>query len=455
MRFFAAQANNSASTPLASTTAGMSRRSFAKVFGGVAVASTLGISLSACGSGSPAKNAAGQTEIRFTWWGSDTRVKVTQAAIAAFEAKNPDIKVKAEYGDWSGYWDKLATQTAANDAPDVIQMDEKYIAEYSSRGALLDLSKQKVETAKLVADVLKAGKSDAGLTGIPAGINAATIIANPKIFKDAGVSLPDDQKWTWEDFKNIAAQITAKTPDGVTGATAYSADQASLNVWLRQNGKDFYSAEGKLGFEPADMEGWLAFLIELANAKAIPAASQVIEEQAASLDQSATATGKAAMSFWWSNQLPALEKAAGTELVILNYPSKTASAADAKLWYKPSQFWSASSRSKSPEAAAKLIDFLANSTDAGKALLADRGVPTNTDVRAAVAPDMKPADKRVIEFIDAIGTKLGPTPNAVPKGAGAMEDIIKRYAAEVMFKRLSPADAAKKASGEMAGALDK
>lgn len=68
---------------------------------------------------------------------------------------------------------------------------------------------------------------------------------------------------------------------------------------------------------------------------------------------------------------------------------------------------------------------------------------------------MKPADKRVIEFIDAIGTKLGPTPNAVPKGAGAMEDIIKRYAAEVMFKRLSPADAAKKASGEMAGALDK
>lgn len=317
------------------------------------------------------------------------------------------------------------------------------------------VSKQKVETAKLVADVLKAGKSDAGLTGIPAGINAATIIANPKIFKDAGVSLPDDQKWTWEDFKNIAAQITAKTPDGVTGATAYSADQASLNVWLRQNGKDFYSAEGKLGFEPADMEGWLAFLIELANAKAIPAASQVIEEQAASLDQSATATGKAAMSFWWSNQLPALEKAAGTELVILNYPSKTGSAADAKLWYKPSQFWSASSRSKSPEAAAKLIDFLANSTDAGKALLADRGVPTNTDVRAAVAPDMKPADKRVIEFIDAIGTKLGPTPNAVPKGAGAMEDIIKRYAAEVMFKRLSPADAAKKASGEMAGALDK
>lgn len=431
----------------------LSRRGFHRLFGAAAAATTVSLALAACGSSAPATNANGQAEIRFGWWGSDGRVKVTTAAIAAFEAESPKIKVKPEYGDWSGYWDKLATQTAGNDAPDVIQMDEKYIAEYASRGALLDLSKHKVDTTNLVADVLKAGQSDAGLTGIPAGINAATIIANPKVFEAAGVHMPDDQTWTWEDYKRISAEITAKSADGITGSTAYSADQASLNVWLRQNGKEFYSPEGKLGFEPADLESWLAFLIELADAKAIPPASTVIEEQASPLDQSATATGKAAMSFWWSNQLPALENAAGTELTILNYPSRTGSSADAKLWYKPSMFWSASARSKNPEAAAELINFLVNSTAAGQALLADRGVPTNTVVRAAVADKMTPANVRVIKFIDGIKDKLGPVPPAVPKGAGAMEDIIKRYAAEVMFKRQSPSDAATKAVEEMNAAV--
>ncbi|MFC8304465.1 ABC transporter substrate-binding protein [Specibacter sp. NPDC057265] len=431
----------------------LSRRGFHRLLGGAALGTTVALALAACGSDAPATNADGQVEIRFSWWGSDGRVKVTNAAIAAFEAENPGIKVKAEYGDWSGYWDKLATQTAGNDAPDVLQMDEKYIAEYSSRGALLDLSKHQVDTANLVADVLKAGQSDAGLTGIPAGINAATIIANPKVFKDAGVELPDDSSWTWDDYKRIAAEITEKTGDGIVGSTAYSADQASLNVWLRQNGKEFYAADGALGFTPADMEGWLAFLIELGEAKAIPPASTVIEEQASPLDQSATATGTAAMSFWWSNQLPSLENAAGTELVILNYPSRTGTSADAKLWYKPSQFWSASARTKHPEESAKLIDFLANNTAAGEALLADRGVPTSTVVRDAVADKMTAVDRRVIEFIDGIKDKLGPVPPSVPKGAGAMEDIIKRYASEVMFVRQTPADAAGKAVDEMTAAL--
>ncbi|WP_181419715.1 ABC transporter substrate-binding protein [Arthrobacter psychrolactophilus] len=438
---------------LASLDAPVSRRGFHRLLGGAAVATTVSLALAACGSDTSATNADGKVEIRFSWWGSDARVKVTTAAIAAFEAENPGIKVKAEYGDWSGYWDKLATQTAGNDAPDVLQMDEKYIAEYSSRGALLDLSKYKVDTTNLVADVLKAGKSDAGLTGIPAGINAATIIANPKVFKDAGVELPNDSTWTWEDYKRISAEVTKGSPDGVTGSTAYSADQASLNVWLRQNGKDFFATDGKLGFAPTDLEGWLAFLIELGDAKAIPPASTVIEEQASPLDQSATATGAAAMSFWWSNQLPALENAAGTELQILNYPSKTGNSADAKLWYKPSQFWSASARTKHPEEAAKLIEFLANSTAAGEALLADRGVPTSTVVRAAVADKMTPANVRVIDFIDGIKDKLGPVPPAVPKGAGAMEEIIKRYASEVMFKRQTPSEAASKAVEEMTAAI--
>ncbi|MGF4043445.1 ABC transporter substrate-binding protein [Paenarthrobacter nitroguajacolicus] len=421
----------------------------------VAATAAAVLALTACGgSGGPeAKSADGKVELRFSWWGGDKRAQLTQEAIAAFEAENPNIKIKPEYGDWSGYWDKLATQVAANDAPDIIQMDEKYITEYSTRGALLDLSKYDIDTSKLDEAALNAGKGEDGLTGIAAGINAATILANPAVFQAAGVPLPDDKTWTWEDFERVAAEVTAKSPKGTYGAAAYGTDEASLGVWLRQNGKSLYTSDGKLGFEPSDIKGYWEFLKQMSENKAVPTASEIVEAEAAPLDQSGLATGKNGMAFWWSNQLPALEKAAGGELQILRFPSKTGKAEDAGLWYKASQFWSASSRTKHPEETAKFIDFLANNVKAGEILLADRGVYPNSEVREAIAPKLAKADVKVVDFIGAIKEELGEAPAAPPKGAGAIQEIIKRYTSEVMFNRLSPEEAGKKAVDEMKSAI--
>lgn len=421
--------------------------------GVVAAAAAVVMALSACGGGGSAQSDDGPVELRFSWWGGDKRAQLTQEAIKKFEAENPNIKIKPEFGDWSGYWDKLATQVAANDAPDIIQMDEKYITEYSSRGALLDLSKYDIDTSKLDEAALNAGKSEDGLTGIAAGINAATILANPAVFEAAGVPLPDDSTWTWEDFGRIAAEITEKSPKGTYGAAAYGTDEASLGVWLRQDGKSLYTSGGELGFEPADIAGWWANLKRLSENKAVPTASEVVEAEAAPLDQSGLATGKNALAFWWSNQAPALEKASGGDLKILRFPTKTGDAADAGLWYKASQFWSASSRTKHPEEVAKFINFLANDVKAGETLLADRGVYPNSEVRAAIEPKLTPADVKVVKFIDQIKDELGEAPAPPPKGAGSIQEIIKRYTSEVLFERLSPEEAGKKAHDEMKSAI--
>ena len=446
--------SESAASQPSETPSPRARRRFRST-GIVAAAAAAVLTLSACGGGASPQSADGTVELRFSWWGSDKRAQLTQAAIAAFEAENPKIKIKPEYGDWSGYWDKLATQVAANDAPDIIQMDEKYITEYSSRGALLDLSKYEIDTSKLDEAALNAGKSEDGLTGIAAGINAATIVANPAVFKAAGVALPDDKTWTWEDFGRIAAEVTEKSPKGTYGSAAYGTDEASLGVWLRQNGKSLYTSDGKLGFEPKDIAEWWTFLKQLSEKKAVPSASEVVEAEAAPLDQSGLATGKNGLAFWWSNQLPALEKAAGADLQILRFPSKTGEAADAQLWYKASQFWSASSRSKHPKETAKFIDFLANNEKAGAALLADRGVYPNSAVRAAIEPKLTPADIKVVKFIDQIKGELGEAPAPPPKGAGAIQEIVKRYTSEVLFNRLSADEAGKKAHSEMKSAISK
>ena len=36
--------------------------------------------------------------------------------------------------------------------------------------------------------------------GVSTGSNAFAVLANPTLFKEAGVDLPDDSTWTWEEY---------------------------------------------------------------------------------------------------------------------------------------------------------------------------------------------------------------------------------------------------------------
>ncbi len=47
----------------------------------------------ACSAGAPAQTQQGPVTIRVTFWGNDNRARITQQAVDAFEAANPDIKV--------------------------------------------------------------------------------------------------------------------------------------------------------------------------------------------------------------------------------------------------------------------------------------------------------------------------------------------------------------------------
>lgn len=173
------------------------------------------------------------------------------------------------------------------------------------------------------------------------------------------------------------------------------------------------------------------------------------EDQTASVDQQGLATNRFALSFYWSNQLGALSKASGQTLEILRPPSVKGTAKDAEQYYKSSMYYSASARTKHPVEAQQFIDFMANSIEAGEIGLADRGIPANSDVRKAISAKLSPADASTAAFIDEISEELGNTVPVPPAGAAAAVEVIGRYALEVHFERLSPADAAQKAMDEI------
>ena len=57
-------------------------------------------------------------------------------AIAAFQKANPDIEIVLEHSPSAAYWDKLLTQIATKNAPDIMKFAGYNFHEYVAMGAL-------------------------------------------------------------------------------------------------------------------------------------------------------------------------------------------------------------------------------------------------------------------------------------------------------------------------------
>ena len=81
------------------------------------------------------------------------------------------------------------------------------------------------------------------------------------------------------------------------------------------------------------------------------------------------------MQYHNSNQLEAVSDAAGQKIEMLRPPSLAGKATERKGWYKASMLWSASAKTKNPEAAIAWINWFANDPAAAGIDLAERGIP--------------------------------------------------------------------------------
>jgi multiple sugar transport system substrate-binding protein len=424
---------------------GVNRRQF--LLGGLAAAATT-MGLVGCAPGSGDSGGGGgdasSAELAFTWWGNDIRNKNTTAAIDAYTAANPGVKIAPQPGEWSSYWDKLATQVAGNTAPDIIQMDMAYIAEYGNRQALLDLSG--VDTSKFIEGTVDSGKINDTLYGINAGINCLVVLANPKVFEKAGMDVPDDKTWTWDSMIDTAAEVASKAKVTFGFQSLVSANL--FQAWIRQQGKQLFTPDA-LGFDVADVTGWFDYLVKAQKAGAIGSPSQINEEFAKSLDQSGIVVGTAALALSNSNQLEAISSAAGTEITMHRYPTISGNVAERNAWYKASMLWSASAKTKNPDAVVAFINWLVNTPEAANINLAERGMPANGEIQEGITAKLSKEQQTVQKFLTDIKPELADTPIAPPPGGGKADEIMQRFGSEVLFGRQSSAEAAQGYVDEM------
>jgi len=422
-----------------------------------AVAAVAGVaSLAACSGSAPAAQETLSTKpvtLNITYWGSDARVQNTDKIIAAFEKKYPNITVKGQFKDWAGYWDSLATSTAANDAPDVIQMDELYLSSYAGRGALLDLGTEKsfLSTKDYTKEVLAAGQIDGTQYALPATYGAYSIIVNTDILAKYNIALPDDKTWTWDDLATISEQVTKASGGEVAGFQGWGFDAGGPNIWARQHGGSLYDAKGDVAIKADVLASYWQYILDLTDNGATAPASTIIERQGAGLTGSGLATNKVAFAPFWATQLTSLTAASGQHLAILQIPGES-KATDPGLYYKPGMYWTVSARSKHPAEAAAFADFISNSEEAGKINGTERGIPANSAVRTAITPSLSATDKAAVDYLDNI--KVGAAPRVTPAGASSIETVLARYTQQVLFKQATPAQAAAAFIKELQGEID-
>ncbi|WP_255491793.1 MULTISPECIES: ABC transporter substrate-binding protein [unclassified Actinotalea] len=430
------------------------RHRTARLGAGLAVGALL---LAGCGQGDAGAgetagggggDEGGDVTLRFAWWGSDHYHQMYQEVADAFMAEHPDITIVPEFTDWGGYWDKLATTVAAGDTPDVLMQEQRYLREYVDRGVLADLSQHDIETSGMDEALLATGEVDDGLYAIPTGLNVFSIVANPQVFADAGVEMPDDTTWTWEEFHEIATEVGQKAPDGVWGKQDWGTNDAGLNVFARQHGEQLFTEDGELGISEDTLTQWWQMSLDLQESGGQPPASTTSEMMNMGPEQSLVGTNTGAMMAEWTNQLTAISGAAGHELELLRWPGES-DGERTGMYYKPALYASMSATSEHPEEAAMFIDFMLNSEAAGDIIMADLGMPVNLETRERVVAELPAADKQSADFVADLEDEIVDSPPVPPQGAGEIAAILGRLNDEVLFERLTPQQAAEQFVAEV------
>lgn len=383
------------------------------------------------------EDASGEdVTIRVAWWGNQPRHDYTMEVIKMYEEKNPHVNIEAEYASWDDYWQKLAPQAAANELPDIIQMDLSYLAQYANNGQLADLSQffdSAIDVSNITEDIIDGGRIDDGIYGFNAGVNAVGFQYNPALAEEHGIEIPGDD-WTWDDYQEISKKAVEA---GIYFDTGMQPD-VFFNYYLRQHGDRLYAEDGSgLGYEDDQLFiDFFTMIQEQVEKEATPTPDFLA--QLAGPEDDPVVKGEGIGVFQWSNQFVGLEQTSGLEFSMVPMPGPNVSDG---LFLKPSMFWSVSENSAAKEEAAKFIDFFINDIEANKLILGERGVPVSSVVKEALLEEVSESQAKVFEYIAWVEENSTPMGAPDPAQAGEIIDLLTNLSEQVAYGQTTPEDA--------------
>ncbi len=338
------------------------------------------LSIYGCQSNNNKDKSEDSVTIRFSWWGGESRHDKTMEVIQKFEEKYPNIKVKPEFAEWTGFNKKMSMNIAGNEEPDLMQINYDWLEAYSKDGSgFYDLNSVSdvLKLDNYSKEILKYGTKNNVLNGISISMNKQILYYNEDLAKKYRI----EKFNTWDELLNSRSKISDENeyPLELDDVSAWALTTAYVQ---EKTGKDFIKDDGTLGFNEEDLKDLLTFYKTLVDNKVIPA---TLHKGANDLSDNKSVAG-----FSWTSDATKIEglmkknnKGAGFSK-LPSVDGKTSLS-----YVKPSMLYAISKNTEHPKEAALLLNFILNDEDAAKVLGFDRGVPSSSTAIKALEVDNK------------------------------------------------------------------
>ncbi|WP_052284266.1 ABC transporter substrate-binding protein [Kluyvera genomosp. 1] len=327
----------------------------------------------------PIAHSADQVELRFAWWGGKARNQATLKALDAFEAKYPNIKVKAEYTGWDGFYSRLTTQINSNTEADVMQTNWNWLTLLSKSGdGFYDLNKlsQPIGLDQFSPAALASTTVNGKVNAIPVSANVMLFYYNAATWNKAGVALPK----SWDELLKAGPVFKEKLGDNYFPLILTEQDSLLLlNSYVYQgNQKPMVDEKTrKLGWNHADLVEAFTFYRKLVDAHTVPDAKTMASfGKGVAYEMKPWLNGEWGGIYNWNVLYTAESQNLKnpSDLVMGDYPMREG-AKDAGQFNKTALMFSISKNTRHPQEAAMLINFLMSEKEGVEPVGLERGVP--------------------------------------------------------------------------------
>jgi ABC-type glycerol-3-phosphate transport system substrate-binding protein len=211
-----------------------------------AIALSLPLFLSGCGGGS---DGADSKNIVTFWhfWSEPAQKVALGKQIQAFESAHPGVKVDLQELSWNDGKTKLLAAFSSNTAPDLLELGNDWVSQFSSSGVLADLRKLGVAVAPgLSKEALAPGIWQNGLFALPWVVETRVLYYNKGLLASAGVDTSAADT-LWDDLLAHAEKVRARGGDlygfGANGPDRHRLYKKILPFFW-SNGGEVLNAEG-------------------------------------------------------------------------------------------------------------------------------------------------------------------------------------------------------------------
>ncbi|MBI4900552.1 MAG: extracellular solute-binding protein [Actinobacteria bacterium] len=347
----------------------------------------VGVSAAACSAGGakPAASGAKPTAtgelkgslnlITPEFAGTEGKADLEDGILKKFTQKNPGVTFQVDYVPWDKLNEKLSTQIAGGTPSDLMMMGMGWTAPFAQKKVFAPLDESVLGDAKVPKLLLDNAKYNGKLYAVPLLLESRPFIYRKDLLGKIGIA--DPNRKTVDEFTQMLKEIKTKTGKVPLDMLASSLRQVWGQMTFAFGGTQFSDDGMKCYFNSDQAVKALEWMVMLQKEGLSDVNQRVATGQPGSYQKGENLLGWQSSSVWptFSKQSPELIKDENLGMVLC--PTADGSK---KILYQGGTLVGLSTRSKSPDAALAVMQYMLSNDALVAASKSTGKVPANSNI---------------------------------------------------------------------------